>query len=153
MIGGLKDVGSGLVDGDGTRSGRGVGLLPGMPGKGRELLLLCFCHLHSPGNSCGKRKARSLGSTAGLRETWCGNFQPFGQSPEPPASVRRLQQRGLLARRKAMFHSIRPTRIRWQVAPALGLFLARNREGPDPTVRLADQQRGWHYGYLRKSVI
>ena len=52
-----------------------------------------------------------------------------------------------------MLHSIRPTRIGWQVAPVLGLLLAGAQEGPDPTVRLADQQRGWHYGYLRKSVI
>ena len=52
-----------------------------------------------------------------------------------------------------MFPSIRPTRIRWQVAARFGFLPGRSRRGPDPTVRLADQQRGWHYGYLRKSVI
>src|ERR1700744_4934199 len=86
-------------------------------------------------------------------ENWSGDSQPFGQSPELPASMRRQRQRGLLARRKAMFHSIRPTRIGWQVAPVLGLLLAGAQEVPDPTIRLADQPRGWHYGYLRKSVI
>ena len=40
MIGVLEDVGGGLVDGNGARSGRGIGLLPGMHGKGCEMLLL-----------------------------------------------------------------------------------------------------------------
>ena len=56
----LEDVGGGLVDGNRTGAGSGVGFLSGMHGKCREMLLLSFCHLHSPENSCGKRKARSL---------------------------------------------------------------------------------------------
>ena len=42
MIGVLEDVRGGLVNGNGARSGRGIGLLPGMHGKGCEMLLLVF---------------------------------------------------------------------------------------------------------------
>ncbi len=51
-----------------------------------------------------------------------------------------------------MLPSIRPTRIRWQVAPAMVLRSALKKVLTQSFV-LADQQRGWHYGYLRKSVI
>ena len=44
VVGVLKDVGRGLVDGHGTRSGGGVGGLAGMHGKGGKLLLLGFGH-------------------------------------------------------------------------------------------------------------
>jgi hypothetical protein len=59
-----------------------------------------------------------------------------------------------------MLHSISPTPICWQVAPGRGSFhFQTNHPWSDlekvltrPLV-LADQQRGWRYGYLRKSVI
>ena len=50
-----------------------------------------------------------------------------------------------------MLHSIRPTRIRWQVAPAW--FCSALEKVLTQSFVLADQQRGWQYGYLRKSVI
>src|ERR1700733_3702056 len=53
-------------------------------------------------------------------------FQPFGQWPKLPAQLpawtRGQQQRGPLARRKVMLHSIKPTRVCWQVAAGFSRF-------------------------------
>ena len=40
VVGILKEVRRGLVDGDGAGAGRGIGRLAGMNGKGGEVLLL-----------------------------------------------------------------------------------------------------------------
>src|ERR1700727_2981243 len=81
-------------------------------------------------------------------------FQLFGQWPKLPAQLpawtRGQQQRGPLARRKVMLHSIRPTRVCWQVAAGFSRsnhpFLRASGEGAEPPLGSADQQTGWHYG-------
>jgi hypothetical protein len=59
-----------------------------------------------------------------------------------------------------MLHSISPTPICWQVAPGPGSFRFQTTHPQNDLEKvltqplvLADQQRGWRYGYLRKSVI
>ena len=44
MVGVLKQVRRGLVDGNGARAGGGIGRLTGMDGEGGEVLLLLFGH-------------------------------------------------------------------------------------------------------------
>ena len=44
VVGVLKQVGGGLVDGHGSRAGRRIGRLAGVNGKGGKLLLLRFGH-------------------------------------------------------------------------------------------------------------
>ena len=48
MIGILKQVRRGLVDGDGAGAGGWVGRLPGVNGEGGKVLLLFFGHPVSP---------------------------------------------------------------------------------------------------------